>query len=89
MKAICIKFKEKDKDITYYTWKIARDKKTAFKFAFGRAMPKDSSELVTSRGLPITITEVEEYEVSEAFPITELSKEAPSQKVSDNGDWLL
>lgn len=75
-------------DITYNIWKIARDKKTAFKFAFGRSMP-DDQRIVTNRGLPITITQVEEHEVSEAFPISEVPKRESPREVSDNGDWML
>jgi hypothetical protein len=89
MKAFCIKFQQESKDTTYYVWKIAKDKNQAFKFAFGKSMPRDSSKITTSRGLPIHITQVEEYEVSEAFAVSDIPKKESTEKVSTDGDWLL
>lgn len=90
MKAYQIKYQHNGRDITYVLWKIAKTKQEAFKFAFGKTMPRNENKMLTKRGLPIVVTEVSDHEVSEIFPITPVPKEEPSKEVSNTGDdWML
>jgi len=45
--------------------------------------------MATKRGLKITIIEIKEHEVSEAFPITPIPKRKPTKEVSSDADWML
>lgn len=89
MKAYKITYVHQGKDLEYSTWKIANSKASAIKFAFGKALKNKQKTMATKRGLIITITNIKEHEVSEAFPISELPKREPTRGVSDNGDWML
>lgn len=89
MKAYSIRYKEVGKDFVHRTWKIANSEANAIKFAFGKARKGKETTIATKRGLIITITEIKEYEVSEAFPISPIPKREPTKEVSDNGDWML
>ena len=73
----------------YSTTKIAKDEKTAFKYAFGKTQRKSDKVISTKRGLKIILDKVECHEVSEIFPISPLPKKESTEKVSDNGDWML
>ena len=89
MKAYLIKYKEVNKEFIHYTWKIANSEANAIKFAFGKARKSNQTTMATKRGLIITITDIEEHEVSKAFPITRIPKREPAKKVSNNADWML
>ena len=73
----------------YSTTKIARDEKTAFKYAFGCSHKKNQNSYTTKRGLRIILNKIECHEVSEVFRISPLPKKESTQSVSDNGDWML
>ncbi len=91
MKAYLFKYKHiHGNDTVYYSWKIAKDEKTAFKFAFGKAQRKNEKIISTKRGLAINLLEIESYEVSETFPVSPIPKEQPTREVSNTGDgWML
>jgi hypothetical protein len=89
MKAYLIKYKEVNKEFIHNTWKIANSEANAIKFAFGKARKSNQTTMATKRGLIITITDIEEHEVSKAFPITRIPKREPAKKVSNNADWML
>ena len=76
-------------DSTYCCWKIAKDEKTAFKFAFGKSKKKNQNILTTKRGMRIRVLNTEDYDVSKIFPISPIPKKEFARKVSDNGDWML
>ncbi len=61
MKAYQIKYQHNGRDVTYVLWKIAKSKQEAFKFAFGKSMPRNENRIVTKRGLPIVVTEVNDH----------------------------
>lgn len=73
----------------YSTTKIARDEKTAFKYAFGCSQKKNQKIYTTKRGLRIILNRVERHEISEIFRFTPIQREEPTKEVSDNGDWML
>ena len=73
----------------YSITKIAKDEKTAFKYAFGKTQRKKDKLVSTKRGLRIILDKVERHEVSEIFRITPIPKKESTQKVSDNGEWML
>ena len=74
---------------SYTSTKIAKDEKTAFKYAFGCSSKKNQKTYTTKRGLRIILNKVECNEVSEVFRISPLPKKEPTKEVSDNGDWML
>lgn len=89
MNAYLLKYTHVDGDTVFYCWKIAKDEKTAFKFAFGVSQKKNQTQISTKRGLKIKLIEIESHEVSEAFPISPVSKKEPTKEVSNNGEWML
>lgn len=89
MKAYLIKFKEVNNRFASHTWKIANSEASAIKFAFGKARRGKEKTMATKRGLIITITDIEEHEVSKTFPISLLPKRESTQKMPNNGDWML
>ena len=89
MKAYLIKYKEVGRDFVHRTWKIANSEANAIKFAFGKSRKGKETTMATKRNLIITITDIEEHEVSKAFPISPIPKRKPTQKVSSDGDWML
>ena len=54
--------------------KIARDEKTAFKYAFGCSRKKNQDSYTTRRGLRIILNKVECHEVSEVFELAHYRK---------------
>ena len=74
---------------SYKTTKVARDEKTAFKYAFGCSQKKNEKMYTTKRGLRIILNKVEQNEVSKIFRITPIPKKEPTREVSDTGDWML
>ena len=88
MNAYLLKYTYAPDDRLGAVWKIAKSSNDAFKFAFGRTRSKDNVT-VTKKGLKITLIEIEEHEVSKAFPITRIPKREPAKKVSNNADWML
>ena len=78
-----------DNDEEYQIWKVAKDEKTAFKFAFGKSQNKNQDKLATKRGSYIQITNIKDYEVSKILPITPVLNKVIAEEVSNNGDWLL
>ncbi len=91
MRAFLYKYKHLDEDVetVYCQWKIAKDERTAFKYAFGKAKQKNQDTVCTKRGSHIQIIDVEDYDVSKIFPISPIPKREPTQEVSDHGDWML
>ena len=88
MKAYLLKYTYAPSNKSGSTWKIAKTSSEAFKFAFGRSRSKDVVT-VTKKGLKITLTDIEEHEVSKAFPITKLQRRKPTKEVSDPDEWML
>jgi len=76
-------------DATYCCWKIAKDEKTAFKFAFGKSKKRNEDTVTTKRGMRIRVLKTEDYDVSKIFPISPIPKREHSKGVSDNEDWML
>tara|TARA_R110001592_G_scaffold342379_1_gene632189 strand:- start:1341 stop:1616 length:276 start_codon:yes stop_codon:yes gene_type:complete len=76
-------------DATYYCWKIAKDERTAFQFAFGKSKRKDQDHISTKRGLRIHLLSTEEHDVSKIFPISKLQREESSEGVSSDADFML
>jgi len=87
MKAYLLKYTYAPSNKSGRTWKIAKTSNEAFKFAFGRSKSKDAVT-VTKKGLKITLTDIEEHEVSEAFPITPIPKREPAEEVPDPNEWM-
>jgi len=78
-----------DSDTTYCCWKIAKDEKTAFRFAFGKSQRKGQDKISTKRGQRIHILKTEEHDVSKIFPVSPIPRKEPAQEVSNNADWML
>lgn len=76
-------------DSTYCCWKIAKDEKTAFKFAFGKSKKKNQNILTTKRGMRVRVLTTEDYDVSKIFPISPIPKKESTEGVSNNADWML
>jgi hypothetical protein len=89
MKAYLINYKEVGKDFTHGTWKIANSEANAIKFAFGGSRKGKETIMATKRGLKIIITNIEEHEVSKAFPISPVPKREPTKEVPSDADWML
>lgn len=89
MKAYLIKFKVVGKDFVHRTWKIANSEANAIKFAFGKSRKGKETTMATKRNLIITITDIEEHEVSKAFPISPIPKRESTEGVSSDEDWML
>lgn len=91
MKAYLFTYKHLDKELdsTYCCWKIAKDEKTAFKFAFGKSQRKGQDKISTKRGQRIHILNTEEHDVSKIFPVSSIPRGEPAQGVPNNEDWML
>tara|TARA_R110001599_G_scaffold9394_3_gene46448 strand:+ start:1686 stop:1955 length:270 start_codon:yes stop_codon:yes gene_type:complete len=89
MKAYLITYKEVSRECIHRAWKIANSEANAIKFAFGNSRKGKETTMATKRGLKITIIEIKEHEVSEAFPITPIPKRKPTKEVSSDADWML
>ena len=91
MKAYLFTYKHlsDDTDATYCCWKIAKDEKTAFQFAFGKSKRKDQEHISTKRGLRIHLLRTEEHDVSKIFPVSRIQEEEPAEELSDHGNWML
>lgn len=76
-------------DTTYCCWKIAKDEKTAFKYAFGKSPKKGQTFIATKRGMKIRLLTTEEHDVSKVFPVSPIQEEESTKGVSDNENWML
>jgi hypothetical protein len=88
MNAYLLKYTYAPDDRLGAVWKIAKSSNDAFKFAFGRTRSKDNVT-VTKKGLKITLIEIEEHEVSKAFPISSIPKRTPTKEMSNSKEWML
>ena len=86
MNAYLFKYTHVGEDKVFCRWKIAKDEKTAFKFAFGVSQKKNQKVICTKRGLRIELRETETHEVSEILPISPVSEKEPTREVSNTGD---
>ena len=90
MNAYLFTYKHLDEDgSTYCCWKIAKDEKTAFKYAFGKSQKKGQDIISTKRGMRIQLLTTEEHDVSKIFPVSPIQREEPPQEVSNHADWML
>lgn len=78
-------------DTEYCVWKIAKDKPAALRFIL-KTIPRKIDKrivLILKRGLPVRMTSIEEYEVSDEFEISKIQRGEPSQGLSNNEEWML